>query len=545
LNLLINNGDNLNDENLNSPEKNSNLNENNNHNGSNLLKNDKSILSNNKLMNNTEINHNQNNLTNNLNNDISVNQDINPKREENFYKKEKILSIRQQNHKSINKHPNKSSKNQNYLLSQDYIFTRCSYSSIRNYFFFSYFIRLYQFNMVKVVINFYFMGFIKTKNSTTIPDSQYVLVNIIFYLWVVIFPLIMLTYLRNHQNDLLSRKQIIKFGSFYLNYRGVSKDIYAFIMQIKFILLPYICINYSNVGDFIYYIYGIIFIYYMFFVSISQPFSKVWKVFNESLSYLILIFICFTILLFKKIDSDYKNKMFSYYTYTSLILLLLVLRSLRILIDTIKRVIEIKKMRMPKEIDYTQKKTNAQNVQLNRLMINLQELKEGIKKKKPVTLDKDEEKKRIKEFEYDEKAEYNIENMNDEKYDIEESYKDDNTKKETSIKNMTQVKNLKENANKIPKSPANDKMLENNIENINTLKLTTNNKPIIIQSSSIIESDSESDSESYISSNSDPNIISGSIKSSQIPNSENSDRSSNSVANLKNEKNENINENKK
>ncbi len=281
-----------------------------------MMKNDRSNLSNLKLIqtepnnnneNKTNLIINNNNDNNNISkinddknqNDLSNLNDLSPENNQNApinnKSKSVLFRIREAYHVSLNYNLNKSSKNQLYLAKQDYIFSRFTYSSVRNYFFYSYFIRLYQLTLVRLVITFCVVSNLQSSNNNTnnntdknqISKVEVFIIYFLFYVWVLFLPLVLLTYLRNHQNDLLSRKQIIKFGSLYLSYRGISKDIYAILMQIKFIAVPYVCILYSDVGDFIYFLCGFVFVYYIFFVTISKPFSKVWKVFNESLSFLL------------------------------------------------------------------------------------------------------------------------------------------------------------------------------------------------------------------------------------------------------------------
>ncbi len=394
---------------------------------SDFLQNEKTFVSNQKLLKESELNDENKNISNNMINDISNLSDNQNIKKIIFNKcKNDRATIKQSFHRSINLQQNHNNKNQFYLFNQDYIFSRCSYSSFRNYFFWSYFIRVYQFTLIRIVLNFSYLSYIKSKrfsgendklkineNEMSIFYKNYILANFIFYIWVIILPLGVLTYVRNNQNDLLSRKQIIKLGSLYLSYRGISKDVYAILFQLKFIIIPYFCFNFSVGGSFIYIICGLIFIFYIFFVTISKPFSKVMKVFNETLSYLILIIFCFSIIILEKIDNQYKDQMFSYYTYLSLVIALLVIRSFRIFIDTTRRIMEIKKMRMPKVIDYS-KNLNLQNDQnLKKFSMNRLEDNEGIekndfKKKGENYKIKDEERYDNKDNVIDENEEFDL-----------------------------------------------------------------------------------------------------------------------------------------
>lgn len=385
---------------------------------------DKTELSNHKLLAD-----NENNSKNDEFRQSNLKQNL--KNRESF--------IRKEVHKSMEEQLNINNKGKVYLSRKDYLFARCSYNSISNYFAFSYFIRVYQLTLVKIVFNFAFIITYSKYPESQIRDSSAVFAYFVFLIWVILLPVILLTYLRNKQTQLMSRKYIVKFGSLYLNFRGISKDIYAILMQVKFILVPFFIVYFSDTGDFIYYICGIIYIYYILFVTISKPFSKVWKVFNESLSYLILIIFCFSIVLLKKFDSNYASQSYANYTYLSLILSLLVIRSFRIFIDTTKRILDVKKMRMPKEDDFidkdkikTLKKLNDFNIEINN---NLDYLHSDLirkDKKAEKQVEKEEANNIIKEFDFDENAEYNVEEMND-----DDSEHSENSSKTEHLKNKS------------------------------------------------------------------------------------------------------------
>jgi hypothetical protein len=368
---------------------------------------------------------------------------------------------------------------------------------------------------VRLVITYSVISKLNSKQKTNnynFSGFEIFFLNLLFFVWVILLPLVVLTYLRNHQNDLLSRKQIIKFGSLYLSYRGISKDIYAILMQVKFIAVPYACILYGDVGDFIYYICGFIFAYYICFVTISKPFSKVWKVFNESLSFLILIIFCFSFIIMRKIDANYKNQIYSYYTYLSMILGLLVIRSFRILIDTSKRLMEIMKMRMPKERDFSHEAEAENQIQLDVLSNKLKEKVDEMQNKDAKILSgninsnvnvKDEERKTMKEFEYDEDAEYNVENMSDDEDKSREGKSDnDNNKSINNFDKDNFVVNVNDENKKFKNSKNffNENKHDLNLHNQVILNKFKNNSQIMVHKTNPDESKASQQCSSYNSS---------------------------------------------
>lgn len=234
-----------------------------------------------------------------------------------------------------------------YLNIKSLEFQKCTLESNREYFLFNYFIRVYQITMTKVTITC-----LLVVNSATLPTSNtgdVVFTYIILFVWVIGLPVSLFVYLRNHQNSLMAPRMIIKYGTLYLNYRGISKDVYAFLMQLKFSILPIICVFFWQFPLIQLILLVLLYLFNVIFVTVYTPFCKVSKVFTEAISEGILVGFCIVIVAAENIPS-FKQTLIPGYIVFGLTCSLLLLRTYRIVYDTIYKLKDLLKIEHPSTI---------------------------------------------------------------------------------------------------------------------------------------------------------------------------------------------------
>jgi hypothetical protein len=148
---------------------------------------------------------------------------------------------------NMNSDSNKNYREILFKTLRDQKFMKCSISASRHYFLFNFFIRVYQITMTK--LTFVCLLVIINRNLATSNFLDLIIAVIVLLIWLILLPIIMFVYLRNHAIDLMSPSMIIKFGALYLTYRGISKDVYAFLLQLKFSVLPIICVTLWNYAE--------------------------------------------------------------------------------------------------------------------------------------------------------------------------------------------------------------------------------------------------------------------------------------------------------
>jgi hypothetical protein len=299
--------------------------------------------------------------------------------------KENIM-LDENNIKKIEKDPEEDGIILNVRSNQ---FKKCSVEANLSYFLFNYFIRVFQVTITKNLI----VSFIVVNNATIASAKTYevLLAQFVIWVWVIILPVSLFVYLRLHQNTLMSPQMMIKYGCFYLNYRGVFKDVYAFIMQIKFMALPFICVFFWQYPHVQMSSLLCLSFFNIMFITKYMPFSKVSKVFTEAISegvmmgYIILMFVLEYVTSLR--DTDFPK-----YASISLMGVLILVRTFRIAYDTIYRVKALMKFRQPEligidkpyipktkhEIEFEEQLAKRHNNQKNAENLENQENEENI-----------------------------------------------------------------------------------------------------------------------------------------------------------------------
>jgi hypothetical protein len=257
------------------------------------------------------------------------------------------VMIDENNIKKIEKNANDNLHDGIILNVRSNQFKKCSVEANRHYFLFNYFIRVFQVTITKNLL----VSFIVVINSglSTAKTYEVFLAHFVIWVWVIIIPMTLFVYLRLRQNTLMSPQMMIKYGCYYLNYRGVFKDVYAFIMQIKFMALPCICVFFWQYPHVQMTSLLCLSFFNIMFVTKYMPFSKVSKVFTEAISegvlmgYIILIFVL-------EYVTSLRDTAFPKYASISLMGVLLLVRTFRIVYDTIYRVKALVKFRQPELI---------------------------------------------------------------------------------------------------------------------------------------------------------------------------------------------------
>ena len=239
---------------------------------------------------------------------------------------------------SIEKKPeynNKETEEKNelniHLLLQKKRYKKCSLESIRSYLMFNYFIRVYQVHFCKLsLVSFYFL-------SDSLTPSNEVICFLLLFLWILPVPFALLFYLRYQQYNLLSPENITFFGAFYIHYRGMLKDVFAFYIQILFLMTPTLTSAIYGFPKVQIILIIIISLIKIIMVSLSMPFFKVNKIFPEILSegaILAMYIILFVIIICPKANYDFVK-----YIYLSAFLMLFIFRFYRTVRDLISRTV--------------------------------------------------------------------------------------------------------------------------------------------------------------------------------------------------------------
>lgn len=311
-----------------------------------------------------------------------------------------------------------------HLLLQKKRYKKCSLESIRSYLMFNYFIRVYQVYFCKLsLVLFYFL-------FDSITPSNKVICFFLLFFWVLPVPFVLLFYLRYQQYNLLAPENITFFGAFYIHYRGMLKDVFAFYIQILFLMTPIITSAIYKFPKVQIILIIIISLIKIIMISISMPFFKVTKIFPEILSegaILAMYIILFVIIICPKANYDFVK-----YIYLSAFGMLFIFRLYRTVRDLISRTIflynfEIKENNEEfvevKGFENILREEEAKNIIMNQQIrremideIDAEEIKKE-ERKKEIIQKKKEKMLEIKEEEYFddidkqqlEKVQYNIE----------------------------------------------------------------------------------------------------------------------------------------
>jgi hypothetical protein len=224
-------------------------------------------------------------------------------------------------------------------------FKKCSIPATKQYFIINYFIRIYQVTMTK--LTFTCLVLINNSDLPTSNKLDVLIAYLVLFGWLILLPVGLFTFLRRRSLDLMSPDMIIRFGTLYLTYRGISKDVYAFIIQLKFAALPMICVSLWNFPDVQIAMLVVLYLFNILFITIYMPFFKVNRVFSEAISEGVLMGFCITILVLQLIPS-LKNSPIPRYILMLLILLVFLIRTYRIFYDTIFRIKNLRKIKPAK-----------------------------------------------------------------------------------------------------------------------------------------------------------------------------------------------------
>ncbi len=257
-------------------------------------------------------------------------------------------------------------------------FKKCSLHSVRQYFIINYFIRVYQITMIKTTLT---CLIVITNSNVSNPNRLEILISyFVLFVWIFGMPVFLFCYLREKQSFLMSPQFIVRFGAFYLNYRGIYKDVYSLLTKFKYVVFPMICVCFENFPLIQLILLTIIYLFNLLLITIFTPFCKVSKVFTEAISEGIILALV-VILLLKEYIKTIDESIYTRYILFSLIILIFSIRGFRVIIDTFIRVRDLIRMRSPERVQEAKEKKpkhktyKAESIE----MTNQKEIPENLK----------------------------------------------------------------------------------------------------------------------------------------------------------------------
>jgi hypothetical protein len=246
-------------------------------------------------------------------------------------------------------------KYKNDLEVQDFNFSerkykKCSLEALRNYLLYNYFIRLYQVTQTKTTLTCLIVLFHYDPEFT--QPYELAIAVVVLIIWIIFLPFVLFLYLRHNKYDLISPKNIIKYGTLYVNYRGINKDVYAFLMQIKFVILPVVCATCYRFPDLQLILMICLFLFNIVFITVSMPFTKMSKVFTEAISEFLLMCVMIITTIHNYVSSISDNVYMRWVNF-GFFAALFIIRIYRIIYDFIFKFKDMIRMRTYRHISST------------------------------------------------------------------------------------------------------------------------------------------------------------------------------------------------
>jgi len=237
---------------------------------------------------------------------------------------------------------------------------------IKTQFVFGYFIRLYQVTMMK---NFLSIALLFNFGTKTVD----IVIGILFLVfWLVGFPVFLFITLRINQINIMSEEIIKSHGALFLNYRGITKDVYAMLLHLKLIILPIIAVVCKDFPRTQLIFLSILFFFNLIFVSFSMPFNKVSKVFTEALSEGILMFFFVGTLIIDYLEESWDKEIKTFiavrYSFSGVLFFFLFLRCINSILNMISRIKDI--VNFKKKYELYELHSNAKKLEFERLNNN-------------------------------------------------------------------------------------------------------------------------------------------------------------------------------
>lgn len=205
---------------------------------------------------------------------------------------------------------------------------------IRTQFCYGYFIRLYQITMMKNFLSITLLFIYGT-------DAFQIIIGVFFLVfWLFGFPIFLFVTLRTNQINIMSEEIIKSHGALFLNYRGITKDVYAMLLHLKIMCLPIIAVIASNFPKAQLMMLSILFFTNLLFISFSMPFNKVNKVFSEAVSEGILMFFFVGTYVIEVLDTknNLKDSNYVKISFTGVLFSFFFIRFFNSLVNMISRV---------------------------------------------------------------------------------------------------------------------------------------------------------------------------------------------------------------
>lgn len=191
-----------------------------------------------------------------------------------------------------------------------------------------------------------------TANSNFVfikPSVFDLLLSIFLLLIIILFPVALLKNLRKRKNNLLAPQFIIKYGSLYINFRTITKDIFSILVLIFFFSVVCLINFFKYFGNVQLIAFLVLYVIKIIFISRIMPFTKSIKVMYESLSeVLVLLLLCCSMLIVLY-ESLIDNKIMRWIS-VCLFFSIIILRSIRLAVDLIFRFISLYKIEIVNNI---------------------------------------------------------------------------------------------------------------------------------------------------------------------------------------------------
>lgn len=172
------------------------------------------------------------------------------------------------------------------------------------------------------------------------PSIGELVISSFLLILFILFPLIISKILDKRRNNLLAPQFVIKYGSFYSSYRTISKHIFAMIMMYFQIMFAIIGSAFSLFSSIQLLLFIILISFKIYFISQIMPFNKSAKIFSESISEILVLCILVASFILQFVEKLNDNIIVRSIIFSFLGLIIL-FRSIRCVMDTIHRMINI------------------------------------------------------------------------------------------------------------------------------------------------------------------------------------------------------------
>ena len=214
----------------------------------------------------------------------------------------------------------------------------------KQFFKMNYFIRVYQFTLVRTTISLMII-IISDSNQVSVVDRVFSWIILVF--WNIGMPLFLFLKLRSNYKELMSHNMIIRYGALYLNYKGILKDCYAIINQLKFFFYTAVAIGGNDYSKFQQMIMILLSLFNCTFIAILGIYYKVMKVAVEAFTEaLICIYLVFNYVAPKYIPLYVDEKVADIISFV-ILLLALFIRAGKIFYDMFVRIKSLYQIKLP------------------------------------------------------------------------------------------------------------------------------------------------------------------------------------------------------